>query len=119
VNFQLGYVYVIYCSWIDPPHDKISLCIDDKNNWFFWFNSLPKTHGIGQVDAPNGCHGAIVKDCFLDISGVKTFSPIDLTTARDRGPLIEPFKTTARDALIAGVKLLPQVHRDLALAALK
>jgi hypothetical protein len=119
VTFQLGYVYVIYCSWIKPPHDKISLCIDDKNSWFFWFNSEKKVHGIGQVAAPQACHGAIVKDCFLDISGVKTFSPNDLATARDRGPLVDPFRTTVRDALTAGVSLLPASHRDLALVALK
>jgi hypothetical protein len=119
VTFQNGYVYVIYCSWINPPHDKISLCIDEKNNWFFWFNSNKKVHDIGQVPAPNGCHGSIVKECFLDISSVKTFSPNDLATARDRGPLNDPFKTTVRDALTAGVKLLPPLHSNLALAALK
>lgn len=117
--FQLGYVYIIQCSWINPPHPKISLCISNTNNWFFWFNSEKRTHGIGQLAAPNGCHGAITKDCFLDLSGVKTFAAKDLATAVDRGPLVNPFRTLVRDTLTAGVKLLPDTHRDLALTALK
>lgn len=112
-------MYVIHCSWIHPPHDKISLCISSEKNWFFWFNSDKKTHGIGQVVAPDGCHRAISKDCYLDLSGVKTFSPNDLKTAQERGALTDPFKTVVRDTLKAGVKTLPASHRDLGLAALK
>lgn len=119
MNFQLGYVYVIFCSWINPAHDKISLCISTEHNWFFWFNSDAKHHGIGQLPAPNGCHPAITKDCFLDLSGVKTFTPKDLATARDRGPLSNPFKVLVINTLNAGVSLLPASHRDLALTALQ
>jgi len=87
MNFVVGNTYIILCQWIQNPHDKICLCVCDKRKWFFWVNSNPRFHGIGQVLLPANCHGAIYHDSYLDLSGIKTVSLQEEATARDRGQI--------------------------------
>lgn len=115
-----GFIYVYYCNWIRPPHDKIALCICKDSNWVFWFNSNAKFHNIGQLPCEGADHStALRKACFLDVSGVKEMSASEVRNCVDRGEISPAFKARILQALGQPIKTLPEPHRALAIAALK
>jgi hypothetical protein len=119
VSFAVGNIYIIYASWIKPrPHDKISLCVCDTREWFFWINSDAAFHSIGQVPLEACCHRAISHESFLDLSGVKKFTPIELAGARDRGPVSAELLALIRTSLSTPISLLPETQRAYVLSAL-
>lgn len=114
----VGNLYYIWCSFIQPPHEKISICICDERPLFFWVNTAARHHQIAQIPIAAGETGGIVSDCFIDGSSVKTASPIDLGTARDMGPLARVVCDRLLLALSNPIASLPENHRQKALAAL-
>lgn len=113
--FLCGHVYVYPCSWIKNPHDKISLCVCNENNWFFWFNSTPAFHNHGQLLIQVGDHPAIAKQCYLDLSGIRGASPNELANAKHRGPINQPLLGRILTALEQKIIPLRETHRELAL----
>lgn len=83
----LGHVYVVYTVLARPPKDKITLCICAADNLFFWINTNPQRHGIGQLQLAAADHDALSHDCFLDCSRVTTFAQHELDLAQHRGPI--------------------------------
>lgn len=82
-----GHVYIIYTTLTRPPKDKIALCICAIENLFFWINTDPQRHGIGQLPLRAADHDALTRDCFLDCSRVTTFSQSELGGAKTRGAI--------------------------------
>ena len=118
MSLVVGNVYVVFCHWIKPPHDKIAVCLCAQRGWFFWFNSKAAPHAVAQIAIDKGEHPAISKDCFLDLSGVRVFSPNELRAAQDRGPLSAATRAKIAPLLLSPIKLLPDAHRTLAASAL-
>lgn len=118
MNLIAGNIYVYYCAWLDPPHDKIGLCICDQRNWVFWFNSEARFHGIAQLPIAARSHAAIPKDCFLDLAGVKVLSAAEIAVAEDKGPINEALRSLIKGALGSPIKRLPELHRQQALNVL-
>jgi len=114
----IGNIYVIYCSWINPPHDKICLCICDARRWFFWFNTKPSFHNIGQFKIQANAHPAISHECFLDLSSIKTASAAEITNSVDRGPISPFLRDIIKAELSTPIKRLPEAHRLHALSVL-
>jgi hypothetical protein len=113
-------VFIYQCTWINPPHPKIILCICDERCWGFWFNSEARSHGIGQLPvSPEDHRAAITRDCFLDLSSVKAVRPQEVRAADDRGEISADFAAKIVEALEAGVDLLNNVHKEIALNALR
>ena len=112
-------VFVFYCNWIADPHDKIGLCICDARAWCFWFNSAARSHGHGQLAISAGEHSALPKNCFLDLSGVKVLNQTERSAANDRGQISQALATKILMALSTPIKLLPETHRQLAIANLQ
>ena len=119
MSVTVGNVYVVFCYYIKSPHDKISLCVCASSHFFFWFNSSPARHGIAQILIAAGEHHAITKDCYLDLSGVRVFTPNDIKPGDSRGPVSAALKARILAALSSPIKLLPEAHRQLALANLR
>jgi hypothetical protein len=119
MSFIAGHVYVIPCDWLNDPHDKICLCIDPVRSFFFWFNSNARPHGLGQCPVANEAHGAITKDCFLDLSGLRFMSTSELARAQHRGPVGEPLKSQIIAVLSVRISNLPDSHRLLALEVMQ
>ena len=116
-----GNVYVYHCVWINPPHDKIAICICNVRNWFLWFNTNAAFHGLGQLAIVQADHpSAITRNCFLDLSAVKGSSPQELIDAakNDRGPISAPLKEKIRLVLQTPIPLLPDLHRSVILECL-
>ena len=85
---NVGHVYVVLTTLSRPPKDKITLCICAASNLFFWINTRPRPHGIGQVALRADDHRqALTHDCYLDCSRVTTFLPDELEAARHRGAI--------------------------------
>lgn len=82
-----GHVYVVFTTLARPPKDKITLCICAAENLFFWINTAPQRHGIGQLPLVAADHAALTHDCHLDCSRVTTFLPGELDGAQPRGPV--------------------------------
>lgn len=82
-----GHIYIIHASIARPPKDKIVLCICAQRNLFFWINTNPRTHGVGQFALSEQDHRSLSRDCFLDLSRMTTFLPVDLDAAQPRGPI--------------------------------
>ena len=84
---NVGHVYVVHTSLARPPKDKLTVCISVSENLFFWINTQPAHHGLGQLPLEARDHSALTHDCYLDCSRITMFSAAELTTARHRGPL--------------------------------
>jgi hypothetical protein len=103
-----GSVSVYYNSWINPPHDKIAVCICDQRSWVFWFNSLPRQHGYGQLLCDPSDHpAALVRPCTLDLSSVKFISPSERAAVQDRGIISPAFRNKILAALANSIRTLP------------
>ena len=116
--FVAGYIYWITFNFIVPPHEKISLCVCPERPLFFWINTNPKPHGIGQLAIPKSMCAALAYDSYLDLSGVKTGPVSDLSTARQAGSMSDLMKVAVLAELSQPIALLPDNHRNLALANL-
>lgn len=116
--FAAGNLYYIRCSFIVPPHEKISICVCATAPYFFWVNSDPRSHGVAQVPLANGSTAGIVKDCYADLSSFKMASPADLATARDFGPLDPSVLALLLAELASPIDTLSEAKRLLALANL-
>ena len=79
--------HVIHTALARPPKDKLTVCICAAENLFFWINTKPQRHGVGQLALAAADHGALSHDCFLDCSRVTTFSRDELDKARHRGAI--------------------------------
>jgi hypothetical protein len=44
-----GHIYIVHTALARPPKDKIALCICGGENLFFWLNTKPQRHGVGQL----------------------------------------------------------------------
>ena len=84
-----GHVYIVNTSLVTPPKDKITICLCASENLFFWINTDPRPHNIGQLKLKKDDHAALSHDCHLDCSRVTTFPPAELATAKHRG-IISP-----------------------------
>lgn len=113
--FVAGHLYWITFGFIDPPHEKISLCFCPDRPLFFWINSNPKPHGIGQVPVAVQICPTLNYDSVLDLSGAKTGSAADLGSARVAGPMTPDLQHLVLTQLAQPIRLLPDGHRRLAL----
>lgn len=84
---NVGHVYVVFTTLARPPKDKITLCICAADNLFFWINTEPQRHGVGQLPLAATDHSALSRDCHLDCSRVTTFLPPELDAAQARGTI--------------------------------
>ena len=116
--FVAGHIYWITFGFIQPPHEKISLCICPVRPLFFWINSNPKPHGIGQLDVSVHLCPILAYDSVMDLSGAKTGPEADMKTARPAGPITGGLRALVVAELSNPIRLLPDAHRLLALANL-
>lgn len=84
-----GHVYVVHTALTRPlPKDKITRCVCAADDLFFWINTAPRSHGIGQLDlSPSDHPRALTRPCFLDCSRVTTFPAHELRAAQARGAI--------------------------------
>ena len=75
-------------------------------------------HGIGQLLLPKNVCNALKHDSYLDLSGVKTGSELEMQTARDAGPMSDDMKALVIRELSTPISLLAEVHRTRAIANL-
>lgn len=112
-------IYVIYCRYIKPPHDKLCLCFCNVSNLFFFINSNPRLPADAQEPIYLHEHqNALTHDSYIDLSGPKTFSAAELVAAQDRGPIPDVVTQRIRERLNQGAATLPNRYRQLALANL-
>ena len=117
--FTLCHLYYIYCSYLPEPHEKISVCVCADTPLFFWINSEPAFHGVGQVPVPLAMAPGVLKhDSFADLSGVKMFAEKDLKRARPFGVISNELRQLLLGALAAGNRMLPEARRQMAAEAL-
>lgn len=116
----VGRVYVIYTTLARPrPKDKIVLCICAAADLFFWINTDPARHGIGQLPLVATDHPALTHDCHLDCSRVTTFPPRELEAAEPRAPISKALARRIVAELQANPpKTLPATQLALAIANL-
>ena len=116
--FVAGNIYWITFSFIQPAHEKISLCVCPDRPLFFWINTIQKTHGVGQLLIEQVVCNALNYDSYLDLSGVKTGSATEMATARDAGAMSAAMKALVLAELANPIRLLPEDHRTIALTNL-
>ena len=78
----VGFVYVVETALANPQKEKITLCVCAADNLFFWFNTNPARHGVGQLPLDKDDHHYLTHDCFLDCSRVTTFPSHELDEAK-------------------------------------
>lgn len=82
---NIGHVYVVHTNLCRPPKDKLAICICAADNFFFWINTIARSHGHGQFPLQHNDHAALTRSCYLDCSRVTTFSSHELVAAKPRG----------------------------------
>jgi hypothetical protein len=111
-----GHVYLVHTALTRPPKDKLTICICAAESLFFWINTEPRHHGIGQLPLEAGEHSALSHGCHLDCSRVTTFPPHELKAAQARGAISQKLATRIVGLLReAPPKTLPPRHLDLAI----
>jgi hypothetical protein len=114
-----GDILVYRCGWINPPHDKIAICIQAQPAWVFWFNTNAQFHGYGQLLCdPTDHPAALTRQCYLDLSGLKVMQPSEIAAALSRGVASPAFRAKIKAALQNPIKTLPDSDRLLVLANL-
>jgi hypothetical protein len=83
----VGHLYVVHTTLATPPKDKLTICICATELLYFWINTEPRHHGIGQLQLTAADHSALAHACNLDCSRVTTFPPDELKSAQDRGAI--------------------------------
>lgn len=116
--FVIGNLYYIRCSYIVPPHEKISICVCDKTPYFIWVSTNAKFHGIAQILLRAGITDGIIHDSYADLSDLKMASPRDLATARDFGPISANVRALILAEYQNPVRTLPEQRRQMLLANL-
>jgi hypothetical protein len=84
---NVGHVYVVNTTLARPAKDKLTICICAGDNLFFWINTDPRPHGVGQFALAADDHAALTRDCHLDCSRATTFLPNELRDAKHRGAI--------------------------------
>lgn len=111
-----GHVYVIRTILARPPKEKITLCICAAENLFFWINTNPQRHGVGQMPLHRVDHASLTHDCYLDCSRVTTFLPQELRLAQHRGSISKALAARIVKLLIDDPpKTLPNRYIQLAI----
>src|SRR5215204_6290761 len=111
----VGHVYVVRTTLTRPPKNKIVVCVSAEENLFFWFNTEARRHGIGQLLIAAHSHRALSRDCYLDLSRVTTFLPVELQIAEDRGPISQHLAFEIISAIKARIRTLAPRHAALAI----
>lgn len=115
-----GHVYIVFTTLTKPPKDKITLCVCASENLFFWINTQPQRHGVGQFQLCTSDHAALSHDCFLDLSRVTFFQDSALDPERDRGCISRELAGRILEFLeMAPPKTLPGKHLKIAKATFK
>jgi hypothetical protein len=116
VTLTVGHIYRYHCCFIDPPKNKIGLCVNADPVWFFWFNTNARWHGFGQLPAEAADHpAALNRECFLDLSDVKGVSNAEMQTMIDWGMISDAFRNRIIGALEQPIGRLSTRQRALAL----
>lgn len=113
-----GNIYIIYTTLTKPkPKDKITLCVCATENLFFWINTGPRVHNVGQFPLmPDDHDRALTHPCYLDLSRLTTFPPRELAAARDRDTISQDLAARiVRFLTDTPPKTLPPRHLALAL----
>lgn len=116
--FVAGNLYWITYNYINPIHEKISLCICPNQPLFFWINSNARFHGVGQLLIKKDICPFLQYDSYLDLSSVKTGSVSEMSTARNEGAMSTDMKKLVVAQLANSNQLLADSHRLLAIANL-
>lgn len=117
---SLGDVLVVYTALSRPPKDKIVICVGDNPPLFFWINSDPRYHGIGQMPLSAADHPALTHDCYLDCSRVTTFPAHELRAAQQRDLITTALADAIADFLEhARPTTLPATQREAICQALR
>ena len=82
---NVGHLYVVNTTLTRPPKDKLVICVCPASKLFIWINTLPRQHGVAQLQLAAVDHGALTHECYLDCSRVTTFLKHELDAALDRG----------------------------------
>lgn len=44
MSFKIGYVYLISCTYTNPPKTKFAICVREEKPLLFFINSKPRKH---------------------------------------------------------------------------
>jgi hypothetical protein len=114
VSVEVGRVYVVFTTQTKPkPKEKIVLCICAKANLFVWFNTDAQRHGSVQLKCSTTDHRALSHDCYLDLSRVTTFRPVELANAQPRDFISKELRKRICGVIEAGVETLPPRFAEL------
>ena len=117
---NVGHVYVVRTTLTRPPKDKITICICAAENLFFWINTDPRPHGVGQLQLVASDHDALTHECYLDCSRVTTFSEAEMAAAGRRGGISKDLAGRIATYLAESPpKTLPGKHLRIAIDNLK
>lgn len=102
-----GRVYRIHTTLVDPPKEKIVLCV---GTLFLWFNTDPRRRPA-QLPVKPGEAPGISRNCYLDCGRVTVFPPLELATAKDQGACMPQFLLRVIDEIKNRATTLATLHR--------
>lgn len=112
--FTNGNIYIIHCSYITPPKNKICLCICNTTKQFFFINTQERKGLPGQLlIKQNECANVLSYDSYIDLSTLKRLPEHDLKTAQNRGKMSQAVLKKIIQCLNEGIPTLSERERIL------
>ena len=96
-----GGVLLIYCTYIEPPHDKFCVCVCPDRRWFFFINSEPRKSNVGQVPVLPRDLDCLDHESYIDTTKIVTFTTNELSRAQRKGAINPTIKLKIKMAVQA------------------
>lgn len=111
-----GNVYRIRTTLVDPPKEKIVLCVG--GGLFIWFNTDPRRMP-GQLKVTSAEVPGITRDCYLNCGRVTVFPQRELDRAQDQGACSREFLLRVIDEVENRATTLAPRYRTQVVQALR
>ena len=115
--FNPGDIYAILCSYINPNHEKYSICINQERALFFWINTDPRfSRQKAQLLITTNDISVLKHDSYIDTGQLFTFPPDDLKTARHLEQLTKRVRNMIIDIISKHNHLTPNQEKMVSVA---
>ena len=114
--FKTGEVYLIYCTYINPPKNKFAICVNGKKPLLFFINSKPRKyfHPDSQVLVKTNDFSFLKYDSYINTADIVTcVVPITCTVKKQFGGISTNIRRKIKNAVEGSDTLPPRFIKDI------
>lgn len=114
--FKTGEVYLINCTYINPPKDKFAICVCEKKPLLFFINSKPRKyfHPDSQLLAKTTDFPFLKYDSYINTADIVTcVVPITCTVKKQFGNIPSNIRGEIKKAVEGSNTLPPRFIKNI------